>query len=71
MPPEATSTPNKISRSLGIALGVTEIMYLLGLAMLATGISLSYGIAWALIVVGAVLLITTVWIQHTLDKGKS
>lgn len=59
MPPEATlNQPKKVSRSLGISLGVTEVIYLLGLTCLATGLSLAIGIEWALIVVGLFLVRT-------------
>lgn len=69
MPGETPKT-NTVSRSLGVALGVTEIMYLLGLLSLASGISLQFGIAWALIVTGAALSATSIYNDLTRDKGK-
>ena len=58
MTPEATPKTNNVSRPLGIALGVTEVIHLLGLTCLAAGISLAVGIEWALIAVGLFLIRT-------------
>jgi hypothetical protein len=69
MPGETLNQPKKVSRSLGISLGVTEVMYLLGLLSLATGISLTFGPAWALIAVGAVLLVTAFRNAAEREKG--
>ena len=66
--PDQTPKTNKVSRSLGIALGVTETIYLLGLGLLAAGISLAYSIAWALIAVGIVLLFTA--FKNADERGK-
>ena len=67
---ETTPQPTKHSRSLGISLGVTEVIYLLGLAFLTPGICLLFGIAWSLIGFGGALLGTAFYIDHSLDKGK-
>ena len=59
MPPQATpNQPKQVSRSLGLSLGVTEAIYILGLAVLAAGISLAVGYEYALIVVGLLLIRT-------------
>jgi len=66
--PEATlNQPKKVSRTFANGIGVTEIIYLLGSLSLAAGISLKFGIEWALIVVGAVLLFTSFF--NDLTKG--
>jgi cytochrome c biogenesis protein CcdA len=56
--PDTTPKTKTISRSFAIGIGVTEIIYLLGLVALAAGISLALGIEWALIVVGLFLIRT-------------
>jgi hypothetical protein len=56
--PEQTPKTNIVSRTLGISLGVTEWIFLLGLVLLATGMSLAIGIDWALMVVGLFLIRT-------------
>jgi cytochrome c biogenesis protein CcdA len=56
--PEESLEHPKHSRSLGIALGVTEYLFILGLLTLATGISLVFGGEWAAIVIGAVMIVT-------------
>jgi cytochrome c biogenesis protein CcdA len=56
--PEQTPKTKTVSRSFAIGIGVTEIIYLLGLVALAAGISLALGIDWALIVVGLFLIRT-------------
>lgn len=58
MPGETLNQYKTVSRSFAIGIGVTEVIYLLGLLALASGISLNYGLAWALIAVGAILLFT-------------
>lgn len=58
MTPETTLNKPTRSRSLGISLGVTEWIYLLGLLCLAAGISLAVGIEWALTVVGLLMIRT-------------
>ena len=53
------STANsKISRSLGIPLGATEWLFLLGLLFLSIGVSFLFGWAWALTIGGGVMLST-------------
>lgn len=53
------STANsKISRSLGIPLGATEWLFLLGLLFLSIGVLFLFGWAWALTIGGGVLLAT-------------
>lgn len=54
--PDRTPDTKQNSRSLSIALGVTEWIFLLGLALLAAGISLLVGFKWALVVTGLYLL---------------
>jgi hypothetical protein len=66
--PEETLNQSKVSRSFAIGIGVTEIIYLLGLLALATGICLAFGIAWALIAVGGVLLFTA--FQNAAERNK-
>jgi cytochrome c biogenesis protein CcdA len=56
--PDTTPKTKTVSRSFAIGIGVTEIIYLLGLVALAAGISLALGIEWALIVVGLFLIRT-------------
>jgi hypothetical protein len=57
--PEETPKTNIVSHALrNISLGVTESIYLLGLVFLAAGISLTFGISSALIVIGALLILT-------------
>lgn len=67
--PEKTPKPTYVSHSLGIAFGVTEIIYILGLILLAAGISLRYGFEWALIAVGALLLFTAFKNAKEREKG--
>jgi len=58
MPGETLNQHKKVSRPLGVSLGVTEVIHLLGLLALATGISLAISIPYALIVVGLFLIRT-------------
>lgn len=67
--PEQTPKTNIVSRPLGITLGVTEVIHLLGLVLLATGISLAVGISWALIVVGLMLIRTAENNAREREKG--
>lgn len=69
--PEATPKTKTSSRSFGISIGVTEAIYLLGLAFLALGISLAFDVPKALIVVGCVLIVTAFYNAKEDDKGKS
>ena len=55
MPPETSPATPKKSRSLGRPLDATDWSYLLGLILLAIGISLRVSVETALIVVGAIL----------------
>ena len=52
--PKSTS----VSRSLGIPLGATEWLFLLGLLFLSIGVFFLFGWAWALTIGGGVLLAT-------------
>lgn len=54
-PEESLENPNS-SRSLGVALGVTECFFILGLLLLAYGIFLTFGVAWSLTSTGAILI---------------
>lgn len=45
-------------RSLGIALGVTEYLFIVGIFLLATGCVLVFGFGVALMVIGSVILAT-------------
>jgi hypothetical protein len=53
------------SRSLGIALGVTEYIFILGLLLLASGIYLSFGLGPALISTGCVLIFAGFYNAYT------
>ncbi len=70
MPEDKTQT-NKISRTFGVSIGVTERIYILGLVFLATGISLVVNVPWALIAIGMVLLITAFRNAAEREKGTS
>jgi hypothetical protein len=61
--PEETLEQPKYSRSLGIALGATEIVFLLGLCLLAASLVLVFGFAIAGVVIGAVLVVTS-WLMQ-------
>lgn len=67
--PETTLKPKKNSRSFALGIGVTEVIYLLGLVFLAAGMYLAFSIAWALIAVGAILLFTAFKNAAERDKG--
>lgn len=67
--PDTTPKTNPISRSFAIGIGVTEIIYLLGLVLLATGISLALGFPWALIITGLFLIRTAESNAKERDKG--
>lgn len=67
--PDTTPKTKTISRSFAIGIGVTEIIYLLGLVLLATGISLALGIPWALIITGLFLIRTAESNAKERDKG--
>lgn len=66
---EETQPTETNSRSFGISIGVTESIYLLGLILLATGISLTFDVPKALIVSGVVLLITAFRNAAEREKG--
>jgi polyferredoxin len=55
--PEESPASKKNSRSLTIRLGATEWLFILGLLLLASGISLSYSIPTAMIFCGAVCIL--------------
>lgn len=59
-PPKTDESPanKKVSRSFAIGIGVTEWLYLLGLTILSIGVSVLFGWPWALIICGAILLVT-------------
>lgn len=64
--PGDPSETSNTTRSLGIALGVTELLFLIGITLLATGTALVFGFGYGLIVTGAVLVITAfydAWIE--------
>ena len=67
--PESTLKTNTVSRSFAIGIGVTEVIHILGLVLLATGISLAIGLPWALIVVGLFLIRTAESNARERDKG--
>lgn len=54
-PDDSLETSNK-TRSLGIAFGVTELLFIAGILLLATGVTLVFGYEWALITSGGVFL---------------
>ena len=54
--PEQPDKNTNASQSLGIALGVTEYLFLAGLVLLAFGVSLAYSAAHGGIVCGVVLI---------------
>ena len=56
MPEQSPEKNIRPARSLGIALGVTEILFLAGLGLLATGVSLAYSVPHALMICGALLV---------------
>lgn len=63
MKPEEPHENQEKSRSLGIALGVTEFIYLLGVLLLATGAWLVFGFGWALLITGAVFVVSA-WLMQ-------
>ena len=67
--PDTTPKTKLNSRSFAIGIGVTEIMYILGLVALATGISLALGLPWALIITGLFLIRTAENNAKERDKG--
>lgn len=64
-PGESLETPMR-SRSLGIALGVTEYLFISGLILLAVGLFYWFGLAVACAVCGGVLVVTA-WIDAVVD----
>lgn len=54
--PDDSLEPSMRSRSLGIALGVTELLFIAGIALLASGLWLEYGLGVCLWVSGAVVI---------------
>jgi hypothetical protein len=71
MPEEALNQPKKVSRSFAIGIGATEIMFLLGFLSLAAGIALLFGIKWALVVCGALLIAVSIYNDQSSIKGKN
>lgn len=61
-PEETLENPNS-ARPLGIVLGATEFIFLLGLILLATGCGLVFGVEMAVLVVGSVLVVTA-WLMQ-------
>ena len=64
-PEKSLETPMR-SRSLGIALGVTEYLFITGLILLAVGLFLKFGFDVACAVCGGALVITA-WIDAVVD----
>lgn len=56
--PDDPLEPSMRSRSLGIALGVTEFLFIAGLVLLAPGVTLVFGYGWTLIICGGILVCT-------------
>lgn len=56
-PGDSLETSNH-ARSLGIALGVTELLFIAGITLLATGIWLEFGAGYALAVSGGLMVYT-------------
>lgn len=61
-PEDSLDTPMR-SRSLGVALGVTELLFIAGILLLAIGCWLLFGGPWTVFVVGAVLVVTS-WLMQ-------
>ena len=64
--PDDPLEPSNTARSLSIALGVTEYLFLAGIVLLATGTALVFGFGWRLIVTGALLVFAAffgAWIE--------
>jgi len=57
-PGDSLDKPFNTSRSLGIALGVSELLFIAGILLLAFGVFLTFGVGWSLAVTGGVLIIT-------------
>lgn len=57
MPGDSLETLQR-ARSLGIALGVTELLFLAGITLLAVGVFVVFGIGWSLTVTGGALIFT-------------
>lgn len=56
-PEDSLETPQPL-RSLGIALGVSEFLFLAGILLLAIGVFVTFGAGWSLTVTGGVLIVT-------------
>jgi len=70
MAEENTTTPTK-TRSIGISIGMTEGIYLVGLGLLAAGVGLQFGLPAALITAGMVLLFTAFRNDAEREQGTS
>lgn len=57
-PGDSLDKPFMRMRSLGIALGVSEILFIAGILLLAVGVFLTFGVGWSLTVTGGVLIST-------------
>lgn len=57
MPGQSSENNSTHKRSLGIALGVTEFLFLVGLVLLATGVSLEFSIPYGLMAGGVVMIV--------------
>jgi hypothetical protein len=68
MPERSPIKNNKPARSLGIALGVDEYIYLAGLCSLAAGSFLRWSLDGALISIGVCLVVTSL-INSLADRG--
>ncbi|MBN8654822.1 MAG: hypothetical protein J0M11_03730 [Anaerolineae bacterium] len=56
-PGDSLDKPFNTSRSLGEALGVSELLFIAGILLLAFGVFLNFGVGWSLTVTGGVLIL--------------
>lgn len=61
--PDESLEPSNTSRSLGVALGVQDFMFIAGFLLLAVGLVPTFGWAITAAVLGAVLVVT-VWLMQ-------
>ena len=61
--PEQPSDIHNRSRTFGISIGVTEIFFICGIALLAAGVFLAFGFVWTMIVIGAFLVLAALSMQ--------
>jgi hypothetical protein len=55
--PGDSSEPSNVSRSLSMVLGVQDYLFIAGISLLAIGVWLVFGVGWAVLVAGAVLVV--------------